>query len=164
MFSDSIVISQKMDKLSSFSDFIEFIAQMQFELMKAGILIRGGIDIVKLYHDDSFIFGEALISAYLLESSSAIFPRIVVSQKAITRIKHEEDERFQNEYRHSLFQNGERYYLLPPDLDRYFFQDESFYIAFEDECYIDFFKLGFTMLKASSPEYFDMGIKLVDDF
>lgn len=78
MFSDSIVISKEVDEYFSFSDFVQFIAQLQFELLREGVLLRGGIDIGLVYHDDSFIFGSGMISAYLLESKVSKYPRITI--------------------------------------------------------------------------------------
>ena len=99
MFSDSIVISKEIDEYFSFSDFIQFIAQLQFELLREGILLRGGIDIGLVYHDDSFIFGSGMISAYLLESEVSKYPRITISQNAIKRIQMWDDEEFENKFK-----------------------------------------------------------------
>lgn len=164
MFSDSIVISQDINNLSSFSDFIEFIALMQFELLREGILIRGGIDIGELYHDDSFVFGEGLVSAYSLESKTAIYPRIVVSQKAIERVNSDIESQFEAETKRYFFVNGKKYYMEPFNLEKYYIKDEFFYISYDDQYYIDYLRLGLEILKASSDEYFEIGIQLMSNF
>lgn len=53
---------------------------LQREFLKKDILIRGGVTYGKLYIDDVFVWGKALISAYELEDKIAIFPRIIVDK------------------------------------------------------------------------------------
>ncbi len=48
-----------------------------------GFLIRGGISIGRLFHSDNFIFGDALIKAYELESKYAKYPRIILDDEVI---------------------------------------------------------------------------------
>lgn len=47
------------------------------------ILIRGSIVSGKLYCDETFIFGEGLITAYCLENDEAIYPRIIIQNEII---------------------------------------------------------------------------------
>ena len=53
---------------------------IQREFLKHEILIRGGLSFGKLYIDDIFIWGKALIDAYNVEDGIAIYPRIVIDQ------------------------------------------------------------------------------------
>jgi hypothetical protein len=53
--------------------------------LKLGLLIRGGITIGKLYHSNGVVFGEGMVDAYRLESSVAIYPRVVISPRVYTR-------------------------------------------------------------------------------
>lgn len=50
MFSDSIVISKEVDEYFSFSDFVQFIAQLQFELLREGVLLKGGPPLGSIIH------------------------------------------------------------------------------------------------------------------
>lgn len=75
-FSDCIVLSQRGTFVVPL--FIS-VAQLMMALMDLGVLVRGGISIGPLYHDTNVVFGPALIEAYKLESRSAKFPRILVS-------------------------------------------------------------------------------------
>jgi hypothetical protein len=43
------------------------------------LLVRGGITIGKLYHQEGVVFGQGLIDAYRLESEVAVYPRVVLS-------------------------------------------------------------------------------------
>lgn len=83
-FSDSIIISVKVENErinEIFSTFIVYIAALGNLLIKNGILIRGGIDIENLVHKKGKIFGNALIRAFNLESTIAVYPRIIESKK-----------------------------------------------------------------------------------
>lgn len=92
-FSDHVVISYptKFAKgvpldvlLSSLSRDIAHFAMLA---LCRGLLIRDGITIGKLYHNNSIVFGEALIDAFELESQNAIYPRIIVSNSVMASTK-----------------------------------------------------------------------------
>lgn len=90
-FSDSIIISVKVEKErinEIFSTFIVYIAALGNLLIKNGILIRGGIDIGNLIHKSGKVFGSALIKAYNLESTIAIYPRIIVSKNLLQKLNY----------------------------------------------------------------------------
>lgn len=81
LFSDSIVIS--IDRANSHGILTIFatLKKLQIHLIKDGILLRGGIVYGKLIHKDDILIGPALIAAYNLESSAALYPRIVIDPK-----------------------------------------------------------------------------------
>jgi hypothetical protein len=54
---------------------------LQYNLLTENIFIRGGISLSELYMDENTVFGPALIEAYQLEEKSAIYPRIILSDK-----------------------------------------------------------------------------------
>jgi hypothetical protein len=85
--SDSIVISipettkrfgETKSPLFSVLVCLETVFHLQRLLLQLGILTRGGISAGKLYHADNIVIGDALVSAYRLESKCAIFPRVVI--------------------------------------------------------------------------------------
>jgi hypothetical protein len=76
-FSDNIVISYPLDYNM---DIVIDIIELQILLTNHGFLLRGGIACGKLYHDESVVFGKAMIDAYELESNIAKYPRIVLSE------------------------------------------------------------------------------------
>ena len=49
--------------------------------------MRGAIVKGSLYHDDSMVFGEALIRAYRFEQDVARYPRIVVTSDIVKEVK-----------------------------------------------------------------------------
>lgn len=93
-FSDHIVISYPLKRIATslgsddsqaalhvllgFSEMVESIAAAALSI---GFLIRGGATIGNLYHSGGIVFGEAMVEAYHLESRTAIYPRVVLSQK-----------------------------------------------------------------------------------
>lgn len=77
-FSDSIVFSKPFD-LGELNGFLDAIALWQKSLLLDGLLCRGGITFGKHFVKDKFLFSKAMIDAYVLESSQARYPRIVVS-------------------------------------------------------------------------------------
>jgi len=51
-------------------------------LLAAGYFVRGAITKGRLYHDNTIVFGEALIAAYDLEQNIVRYPRIMVTSEA----------------------------------------------------------------------------------
>ena len=166
MFSDSIVISKEIDEYFSFSDFVQFIAQLQFELLKEGILLRGGIDIGPVYHDDSFIFGSGMISAYLLESKVSKYPRITISKNAIEKIQLWDAEEFQNKFKDYVWLGNKKVFLFPHDLEKDFRDSELTYIKRDSDgiAYIDYMCIGCQMIQASKEDIFARDKYVVTNF
>lgn len=91
VFSDNIVASFSMNELrkngrglreamGSLEVFLGFVA---WNAMDAGLLVRGGLSLGELFHEDGVIAGRALIEAYEIESKVAVYPRFVIG-KSIT--------------------------------------------------------------------------------
>ena len=91
-FSDSIAVTVSYDDSNineSFSTLISNLSYVGATLMMKGILFRGGITVGNVVHtNDGIIFGQGLIDAYQLESNSAIFPRILLSDKLIKKLNY----------------------------------------------------------------------------
>ena len=81
-FSDNAVISYPAEKDNLFFLIIELI-HLQLDLVIEGVLIRGGITIGDLYHDKDVVYGPAMVQAYEMENKIAVYPRIIVDEKAI---------------------------------------------------------------------------------
>jgi hypothetical protein len=89
-FSDLVVMSMPMRpdrtnvEVYSISNAVSTLVALALD---KGFLVRGGATIGQLYHQDRVVFGEAMVEAYLIESQSSIYPRIVVSPALVSRTK-----------------------------------------------------------------------------
>lgn len=87
-FSDNIVISTPVDP-QNISHFLRAMAVMQLLTAAHDFLLRGGVTIGDIYHDEEVVFGPGLNRAYELESEVADVPRIVLDSEVmkIAKIK-----------------------------------------------------------------------------
>ena len=111
-FSDSIVISVKISNNinAMVSTLVVNLSYIGAILMEKGILFRGGLTIGNIIHNDNgTVFGQGLIDAFLLETRSAKYPRIILSDKLIKHLKYPlEAKRDRYPYHHYLnrFEDG----------------------------------------------------------
>ena len=86
MFSDNCVIIIYLDNLNDktvFNALVKIVAQLQLKILKDyKIPIRGAITKGQAYIDNEIVFGQGLIQAVYLESSVAIYPRIIIDKGA----------------------------------------------------------------------------------
>ncbi|MCT7584617.1 hypothetical protein N5U55_10940 [Aliarcobacter butzleri] len=59
----------------------------EYSIIQFGLPIRGGISIKKTFWDNKMLVGKGLIEAYKLESKSAIYPRILISEELASQTK-----------------------------------------------------------------------------
>ncbi len=55
-------------------------------MFESGLLCRGAVVKGKLFHDGNVLFGPALIEAYKIESTLAIYPRIIVADSLVAML------------------------------------------------------------------------------
>ena len=91
-FSDCITIFVKADTNINerFSTLVAFISKISCELLQDGIFIRGAITYGNLYtnKDASVFFGKAMNKAYTLESTIAVYPRILLSKEIVSVLNY----------------------------------------------------------------------------
>ncbi len=90
-FSDSIVVSVKVDNNVNemASTLIINLANIGAILFEQGILFRGGLTIGNIIHNENgTVFGQGLIDAYKLESNNAKYPRIILSDKLVSKLNY----------------------------------------------------------------------------
>jgi hypothetical protein len=63
------------------------VEELAVDLLKEGYFIRGALVKGKLYHDDTMVFGEALVQAYELERSVARYPRVMITRDVMADIE-----------------------------------------------------------------------------
>ena len=71
-------------------DAIRIVCQVAEMGLRVGVLTRGGLSFGRLHHSEGVVFGEALVDAHALERKVANFPRIVVSERVITKLNQPE--------------------------------------------------------------------------
>lgn len=91
IFSDNIVVAvaygEEKYKESAFLAVAMMCGVIQVEFLKKGWLTRGGIAQGSFFADEVMVWGTALVKAYKLESSIAVYPRIVIEPELIGDLK-----------------------------------------------------------------------------
>lgn len=85
-FSDNFFIGIECsnEESKAFNELCNILGNLSYRcLTSGGILIRGAISKGTMHIDDNIILGDALIRAYSLESSCAIYPRIIIDKNTI---------------------------------------------------------------------------------
>ncbi len=82
-FSDSIVISLKMEDSYQMLAVFQLLKKIQVNLIRENILMRGGIVKGELIHTKELLLGPGLVNAYYLESKCAQYPRIVIEPRVL---------------------------------------------------------------------------------
>ena len=77
-FSDSIVISYDAISGEAVDAILFDIMNMQIDLTASGLLLRGAVTFGDVFHDGGVVVGPAMVKAYEMESSIAIYPRVIV--------------------------------------------------------------------------------------
>ena len=91
IFSDNIVLSCSCERLGlekAFHSIVILSALIQEKLLHYSVLSRGGIARGDFFSDEIMIWGNALMKAYNLESSIAIYPRIIIDPNLISDIHY----------------------------------------------------------------------------
>lgn len=117
-FSDSIVLSFKIEEKSGVFDALINFLHVGFEFANKGFLTRGGIAVGKLIHTSKHIFGPALVEAYTLESRIANFPRIILHPDVLEVAKH-----FPSKHNSSKDELESVHACLSKDEDEYYYID-----------------------------------------
>lgn len=82
-YSDCVTISYRIDEPSSAYYLLSELQHLQIALAGRGFLVRGGVTVGPLVHDAGQLFGPAQVRAYELESTKAVYPRILVDDQVI---------------------------------------------------------------------------------
>lgn len=86
--SDSIFVSLNNDTLG-FEYFLEILIKLQLSFLRNGLLIRGGITFDAHFENGKVTYSPALVNAYQLESNRAFFPRILIHEAVIEKLRNE---------------------------------------------------------------------------
>ena len=86
IFSDNIVVAVSREGESGHGAFCAVVmlsAIIQVEFLKHGLLTRGGIATGSFFCDELMVWGKVLVKAYSLESTVAVYPRIIIDPELI---------------------------------------------------------------------------------
>ena len=81
-FSDNVVITQAVSEKTPL--LLMQMAFLQFAAAMQGFLLRGGVTIGEIIHDDECVFGPGLNRAYELESELAKYPRFILDDGVVS--------------------------------------------------------------------------------
>lgn len=106
IFSDNILVFCRCGKIKDFSALnivVSLSAIIQVNFLRRNILVRGGIAKGDFFADDIMVWGTALVKAYNLENSIAVYPRILIDSDIISDIipytsKDKKVNRFKEKY------------------------------------------------------------------
>jgi len=87
-FSDSFVLSTASPETHLFH-LVRETGYLCRYLLLQGFPCRGAIATGSLYHNNHFVVGPALVEAYCLERSVAVYPRVVLDNSTVEWWKHE---------------------------------------------------------------------------
>jgi hypothetical protein len=139
-FSDSIVISLKMEDSYKMLAIFQLIKKIQVNLIGNNILLRGGIVKGELIHTNDLLLGPGLVNAYNLESKCAQYPRIVIDPKVLWQFARiggvKKQLRLKDYDYHKTFasdNDGTSYIDYFNDVDNYLNNGDSFYY-FQNLC------------------------------
>ena len=82
-FSDSILISHSFTEKAGVFHILADVLFLCVAALQKGFLFRGAIVCDKLCHEETIIFGPALVNAVEMEKSLAIYPRIILNKEII---------------------------------------------------------------------------------
>jgi hypothetical protein len=117
LFSDSIVVWTLFSR-EAFTPFLDACTRLQADLIKMGVLVRGGVAYGKHYSEDGIVYSAAIIDAYRLELKEAEVPRILISPDLADIME---------------LSGGDSQSALRVDEDRYLFLNFSRFFS-QDEC------------------------------
>lgn len=94
MFSDNIIISKKLsttsgERIQDIKSVLNCVSHFQCSSVGDGVgwLVRGGITIGELFIDKTMVWGSALLRAYELENSIAIYPRVAIDASVVSELQ-----------------------------------------------------------------------------
>lgn len=95
LFSDNICITVECINSNEDNTLIEIllvISELYFEFIQKGYFLRGGIDYGLFIDNSSIAVGVPLATAYNMESTLAVYPRIVISENFLHQLKDDSEQ------------------------------------------------------------------------
>lgn len=89
IFTDNMVVGYpiKDDGEQELDEILDNVSEYQFNLSLEGLFVRGGISLGDFYINEDIVFGPALLDAHNTESKLACYPRIVLDENTVRKVK-----------------------------------------------------------------------------
>ncbi len=91
IFSDNILLCAELNDnpQQAVLEMLSIVRQIEMSMLKMGAMfLRGAIVIDDLHFSENFVYGKALLKAYQLESSSAVYPRIIIDESIFSIVNN----------------------------------------------------------------------------
>ena len=111
MISDAVCVSAKCSA-SGLGTLCISLTELSLKLLHQGYFTRGAVAKGLLYHDDQIAFGDALIRAYNIEQTVALYPRIVLTREVVSDIREFQKLPFTSSFENLLRQSADGAYHL----------------------------------------------------
>ncbi|MES2367276.1 MAG: hypothetical protein V4563_15470 [Pseudomonadota bacterium] len=85
-FSDCIIFSANRTA-EGLWEILQSVNMLTFNLLNYDFLVRGGLAVGGVHHDENFVYGSAVNKAYFIESTEARYPMTLVSNEVLNDIK-----------------------------------------------------------------------------
>lgn len=99
VFSDSSLYSAPLNR---FENVVAAISQLQFFSATRGFFLRGGMTFGYIFDRNKFFYGKGLNSAYSLESSEAVYPRIIMDDNSKKDSGNSNFKEFKDKYKNTV--------------------------------------------------------------
>lgn len=89
IYTDNMIVGYPIndDGEEELNEIFDNVSEYQFNLSLEGLFVRGGISVGDFYINDDIVFGPALLDAHHTESELACYPRIVLDDKTVKKLK-----------------------------------------------------------------------------
>jgi hypothetical protein len=111
MISDAVCLSAKSNS-SGLGVLCSSLTELNLKLLHRGYFMRGAVVKGLLYHDDQIAFGNALIRAYNIEQTIALYPRIILTREIVSDIRDFETLPYTSSFENLLRQSPDGPYHL----------------------------------------------------
>jgi hypothetical protein len=91
-FSDSIVVSYRVDETSGVFWLLNEMAWAIIDLASRGYLLRGAVTFGPLYHSERHVVGPAMVKAHLMETKLAKYPRVIIDPELLKLARRHRSE------------------------------------------------------------------------
>ena len=89
IYTDNMIVGYpiKGDGEAELNEILDNVSEYQFNLSLEGLFVRGGVSVGDFYMNEDIVFGPALLDAHNTESKLACYPRIILDDKTVKRLK-----------------------------------------------------------------------------